>query len=142
MIHYLSENKFISGCGNCGRQDVALNLCSINGEMDFLCPDCFGKVNQSLEMNRQAKKAIKSNPVAGIVGAFLGALAGAVLWVLIYQLGYIAGIAGLVTVSYTHLDVYKRQNIHMTPAVYQYWRGWKPSECALACISEAPAEKG
>ena len=95
-VHYLAENGFISGCGSCGRQDAALNLCSVNGEMDFLCPDCFSRVNQSLELNRQAKKAVKGNPVAGIAGAFLGALIGAALWVLIYHLGYIAGLAGLV----------------------------------------------
>lgn len=95
-VRYLAENGFISGCGSCGRQDAALNLCSVNGEMDFLCPDCFSRVNQSLELNRQAKKAVKGNPVAGIVGAFLGALIGAALWVLIYHLGYIAGLAGLV----------------------------------------------
>ena len=43
-VRYLAENGFISGCGSCGRQDAALNLCSVNGEMDFLCPDCFSKV--------------------------------------------------------------------------------------------------
>ena len=31
---------------------------------------------------------------AGLVGAFLGALIGGALWVLIFKLGYIAGIAG------------------------------------------------
>lgn len=40
----------------------------------------------------------KENVVAGIVGAFLFALLGGVLYFLIYQLGYIAGLCGLVTV--------------------------------------------
>lgn len=39
----------------------------------------------------------KSNLAAGLVGAFLGSLIGAVLWVLIYKLGFIAGLAGAVT---------------------------------------------
>ena len=34
--------------------------------------------------------------MTGIVGALLGALLGGVLWVLVSQLGYIAGIVGLV----------------------------------------------
>lgn len=40
----------------------------------------------------------KENVVAGIVGALLFALLGGVLYFLIYQLGYIAGLCGLVTV--------------------------------------------
>ena len=39
----------------------------------------------------------KSNLIAGLVGAFLGSLIGCVLWVLIYKLGFIAGLAGAVT---------------------------------------------
>lgn len=38
------------------------------------------------------------NVVAGIVGAFLFALVGGILWFLIYMLGFVAGIAGLVGV--------------------------------------------
>lgn len=38
---------------------------------------------------------VKPNIVLGIIGALLGALVGSVAWVLIYQLGYIAAIAGL-----------------------------------------------
>ncbi len=39
----------------------------------------------------------KSNLIAGLVGAFLGSLIGAALWVIIYKVGFIAGIAGAVT---------------------------------------------
>lgn len=40
--------------------------------------------------------APKSNLIAGLVGAFLGSLIGGVLWVIIYKLGFIAGLAGAV----------------------------------------------
>jgi hypothetical protein len=40
----------------------------------------------------------QENVVAGFVGAFLFSFAGVVLWFVIYQLGYIAAIAGIVTV--------------------------------------------
>lgn len=43
------------------------------------------------------KEEIKSNFISGMVGAFLGSLIGCALWVLIYRMGYIAGIAGAVT---------------------------------------------
>lgn len=35
-----------------------------------------------------------ANPVLGILGAVLGSLAGAAVWIVLYRLGYIAGIAG------------------------------------------------
>lgn len=41
---------------------------------------------------------VHENVIAGIVGAFLFSLAGGVLYFLICQLGYIAGICGLITV--------------------------------------------
>ena len=40
----------------------------------------------------------QENVIAGVVGAFLLALAGGILYFVIYQFGYIAGICGLVTV--------------------------------------------
>ena len=40
----------------------------------------------------------KSNFIPGLVGAFLGSLIGVALWVGIYHLGYIAGIAGAVMI--------------------------------------------
>ena len=40
----------------------------------------------------------KENIVAGIIGAFLFALAGGLLWFLLYQVGFLAGISGIVAV--------------------------------------------
>lgn len=40
----------------------------------------------------------RENVIAGIVGAFLFSLIGGVLYFIIYQFGYIAGICGLITV--------------------------------------------
>lgn len=42
-----------------------------------------------------------SNMILGLVGAVIGALIGAVLWVGIYQLGYIAGIAGAAIIGFS-----------------------------------------
>ena len=46
-----------------------------------------------------SSRSARRNPrlVPGLVGAFLGSLIGCALWVVIYRLGYIAGIAGAVT---------------------------------------------
>ncbi len=42
-----------------------------------------------------------SNLVLGIVGAVIGALIGAALWIGIYQLGYVAGIAGAAIIGFS-----------------------------------------
>lgn len=47
-------------------------------------------------MNTNQKNEVRENVVAGIVGAFLFSLVGGVLWYVIYQVGFIAGISGLV----------------------------------------------
>lgn len=42
-----------------------------------------------------------SNIALGLVGALIGALIGAALWIVIYQLGYIAGIAGAAIIGFS-----------------------------------------
>ena len=41
---------------------------------------------------------MKENVLAGAVGAFLFSLAGGILWFVLYQIGYLASISGLVAV--------------------------------------------
>ena len=47
-------------------------------------------------LNQNVQQEVRENVIAGIVGAFLFSLAGGVLWFVIYLLGFIAGISGLV----------------------------------------------
>ena len=47
-------------------------------------------------LNRNFENEVRENVVAGIVGAFLFGLVGGVLWFVIYLLGFIAGISGLI----------------------------------------------
>lgn len=51
-------------------------------------------MNNDWMQNEQA--TVHENVLAGAVGAFLFALAGGVLWFVIYLLGFVAGISGLV----------------------------------------------
>jgi hypothetical protein len=53
-------------------------------------------MNQNLNLGAQAN--VKENVLAGIVGAFLFALAGGALWFVLYLVGFIAAISGLVGV--------------------------------------------
>lgn len=41
---------------------------------------------------------VKENVLAGVVGAFLFSLAGGILWFVLYQIGYLASISGLIGV--------------------------------------------
>ena len=41
---------------------------------------------------------VKENVLAGVVGAFLFSLVGGILWFVLYQIGYLASISGLVGV--------------------------------------------
>lgn len=96
ILNFLTTNSYASGCGCCGSNAATLNCWSVNTELFNLCDNCAEEVGQSLKENQTAIKAKKGNFLAGIVGAVLGALIGCAAWVLIYRLGYIAGIAGLI----------------------------------------------
>ena len=97
LISFLSDLGYTSGCGNCGNSNEPTSCYEVNGLHHYLCDTCAREVEASLQENQQNIKAQKSMLFPGLIGAFLGTLIGAVLWVLIYQLGYIAGIAGAVT---------------------------------------------
>ena len=47
-------------------------------------------------MNTNQNNNLRENVIAGIVGAFLFSLVGGALWYVLYQMGFIAGISGLV----------------------------------------------
>lgn len=51
-------------------------------------------MNNQLNLNQQPD--IKENVLAGLVGAFLFSLAGGALWFVLYLVGFIAAISGLV----------------------------------------------
>lgn len=97
VIQYLINGNYVSGCENCGSTTETLNCYEINHGYHYLCTGCAGQIQSSLQQNQQNIQSQKSNFIPGLVGAFLGSLIGCVLWIIIYKLGYIAGIAGAVT---------------------------------------------
>ena len=48
-------------------------------------------------MNNKPTTA-NENVLAGVVGAFLFSLVGGILWFVLYQIGYVASVSGLVGV--------------------------------------------
>ena len=97
IIQYLANNYYESGCMRCGTQSAQIDCYDINGEHHYLCGDCVGKVEEELMERQQDILSNKSKLIPGIVGALLGSLLGCVVYFLIWQLGYIAAVAGLVT---------------------------------------------
>jgi hypothetical protein len=95
---YCNANGLISCCESCG-SGSSLNLYQIGEAEHILCSSCYSNTSDNLQ--RQAAEHAKKgsgNIIGGIVGALLGALIGVAAWVVIYQLGYISGIAGLVMI--------------------------------------------
>ena len=97
VIDFLANNGYASGCMECGTQDAPIDCYDINGTHHFLCNECVNKVESALIDRKQEILSKKSKLIPGIVGAFLGALIGCVVYFFVWQLGYIAAIAGLVT---------------------------------------------
>ncbi|MBC8536146.1 hypothetical protein [Feifania hominis] len=91
VTNFLLQHGFASCCRYCGAK-TGLAAYSINGKCDTMCESCFQSVSGGSAAVAQEPK--KSNFGLGVVGALIGAALGCVVWVLIYQFGYIAGIAG------------------------------------------------
>lgn len=94
IINYLLNGIYESGCGFCGSTTESLDCYNINGAFFHVCSECSAKVQSDLQRRQEAVKSQKSNLVPGLIGAVIGSLIGCALWILIYKLGYIAGIAG------------------------------------------------
>lgn len=97
IIQYLINGAYVSGCENCGSAMESLNCYEINQGYHYLCETCTNEIQNALQENQQVTQSQKSHFFPGLIGAFLGSLIGCVLWIIIYKLGYIAGIAGAVT---------------------------------------------
>ncbi|XCP83685.1 hypothetical protein ABXS75_11410 [Roseburia hominis] len=97
VIGYMINYGYGVGCEQCGNTSEELYCYEINSGHHYLCSNCSASIENSLQAHQQDVLSAKSNLVPGLVGALLGSLIGCALWIVIYKLGYIAGIAGAVT---------------------------------------------
>lgn len=97
LIGFLQTEGAATGCELCG-SEYDVSSFNVNGAPHFLCSTCARQSLSQLEAERQSRSSQKSNPILGIIGALIGSLPGVALWALIYQAGYIAGLAGIVVV--------------------------------------------
>lgn len=93
IIAILQAEGCVSGCELCGNGSM-VNPYNVNNAPVFLCSSCETRVEQDIENAKDEVLSRKSNPLLGVIGAIAASVLGVVLWILIYQIGYIAGIAG------------------------------------------------
>lgn len=96
IIAYLRREMYTSGCEICGEPNVENYM--INKDSHYLCSNCSNEVVQAFEENKQNKRSQKSKFVPGLIGAILGSLIGVICWAVVFKLGYIAAISGIVMV--------------------------------------------
>lgn len=94
VTDYLVENHAEECCSFCGALGADMNgIYQLDEQVEIMCADCF---RRQMDQEAAQGKKKKTNLAAGIVGAVFGSLIGVACWVLIYQLGYIAGLTGFV----------------------------------------------
>lgn len=78
--------------------NTADTMNNYGGQPYDMAADVDARMNYGQMMSGAPKAKARSNVVTGIIGALLGSLVGVALWVGIYKLGYIAGIAGAIMI--------------------------------------------
>lgn len=97
---FLQGNSYESCCEICGANtETALN--KINNVSLYTCHDCYHKASNNYNpiyapVAATVVQEKGSNIVTGIVGSLIGSLIGIALWVVVFSLGYIATICGIV----------------------------------------------
>ena len=95
IAEFFTLNGYRNLCFGCAG-DVQTSLCQVQGEFQYLCEDCFSRKSEEVGGEKAVDAQRKSNLPLGILGAFLGTIPGVILWVIVAQIGFIAGIVGLV----------------------------------------------
>ncbi|MCI8591874.1 MAG: hypothetical protein HFI88_05905 [Lachnospiraceae bacterium] len=76
-------------CAHC-KKIVPLHAGAVDHTPLLICDNCLSRMTDSTD----GKACRKENLPLGVAGAVVGALLGSVLWIVIGELGFIAGIAG------------------------------------------------
>lgn len=84
-----AQNGYVQCCRHCGEETV-IHPVSVNGNTDLACERCLA------EFTSQQPPIKEVNLPLGIVGALVGSVIGVAVWILIYQLGFVAGITGFI----------------------------------------------
>lgn len=84
-----TQNGYVQCCRHCG-EETTIYPVTVNGNIDLACEKCLA------EFTSQQPPIKEVNLPLGIVGALIGSVIGVAVWILIYQLGFVAGITGFI----------------------------------------------
>ena len=96
VLDYLKDQNYAGCCEESGAMNSNIEVYEINGHPHYLCAESADGIYQSLKSTQESVLAEKSQLIPGIVGALFGSLIGVALWVIIYRLGFISALAGMV----------------------------------------------
>lgn len=93
IIHELTtlcnEYEVTNKCEICDATHSLEYFC-VDNEKKLMCSACSSRLTNSVNSVRTKKDIV----ILGLIGAILGALIGSILWIILDQVGFIAGIAG------------------------------------------------
>ncbi|MGL5354727.1 MAG: hypothetical protein ACRDA5_15650, partial [Clostridium sp.] len=94
VVAFAEANALNSCCEIC-KLNLSKNLHDVNNTLYLMCDSC--NINlQNSTLKSYEKDISGSNIITGTIGALLGSLVGVALWVIVFQLGYIASICGMI----------------------------------------------
>lgn len=94
LIDFSIMNNLVTGCSSCG-ENVEVSPFLLGATIIPCCKNCQLEIRNAISENQNNVQNANNNIVGGIVGGFIGALLGSIVWIIIYQMNYIAAIAGL-----------------------------------------------
>ncbi len=93
LVSKCSEYGLHNCCAHC-KNETVLHAAAVDQTPLMLCDNCLSQVMGRVSGRPQRKE----NVLLGLIGAIVGVLLGSVLWIVIGQIGFIAGIAGFAIV--------------------------------------------
>lgn len=93
LVSKCTEYGLHNCCAHC-KSNSPLHAVAVDQTPLLLCDNCLSQVMGRMGGKRQREE----NVLLGLIGAIVGVLLGSVLWVVIGQIGFIAGIAGFAIV--------------------------------------------
>lgn len=94
LIDFSVMNNLATACSSCG-ENIEVSPFLLGANIIPCCKNCQFEIKNTISENQNNVQNKGNNIIGGIVGGFIGALLGSIVWILIYQMNYIAAIAGL-----------------------------------------------
>ena len=94
IIDFSIMNNLATGCSSCG-EEIETTPFLLGSSIINCCKNCQLEIRNSITEQQNNFQSKSNNIVGGLVGGFLGALIGSIVWIGVYQMNYIASIAGL-----------------------------------------------